>query len=84
MAHRCKRKAADEKGRIIFAQHGERRRHTCGDGPSHLAGLKGSQEAIGCERPRREQNRVCIESLRVKLIGRQQHQEQKHDKTLVA
>jgi hypothetical protein len=54
------------------------------DGPSDLTVFKRAQEAIGGERPGRQQNRIGIEALGVKLIDRQQHQEQQHDHSLVA
>ena len=83
MADRGQSKAYDEKDRIILAQHRECRREAGGHRPSDIALFKGPQKAIGGERPGREQDRVGVESLGVKLVDRRQHQQQQHQQSLV-
>ena len=83
MADRSDEEAEDQKHRIIFAEHRQRRRGTGGDGPSDRAGFERAQEAIGGDRPGRQQHRVGVEALGVKLVDRQQHQQQQHDDAFV-
>src|SRR5260370_41976793 len=83
MTNRSENEATDKKHRVVFAQH--RKRGCCagGNGPYDLASLKGTQEAIGSDWPGRQENRIGIEPLSVKLVGRQQHQKQQHDYSLI-
>src|ERR1700692_2067214 len=68
MNNRSENEAANQKDRIIFAQHRDSRGCT-GDGrPSHMAGLERAQKAIGSERPDREENRLGIAARGGKLI----------------
>ncbi len=83
MTNRSEQKADNEKRRIVFTQHRERGGCAGGNGPAYLASFKRPQEAIGSDWPCRQQNRVGIEPLSVKLVGRQQHQKQQHDNSLV-
>ena len=73
MTNRSENEATDKKHRIVFAQHRERGCCAGGNGPSDLASFKRPQEAIGGDWLRRQENRVGIEALGVKLVGRQQH-----------
>ena len=84
MADRREQKARDQKCRIVFAEHRKRSRRAGGDRPSDVTLLKGPQEAIGGDRPGRQQNGVGIKTLRMKLVGRHQHEKQQHDHSLVA
>src|SRR5260370_21559835 len=84
MTNRGENEAADKKHRVVFAENRERGWCAGGNGPYDLASLKGTQEAIGSDWPSRQKNRVGIEPLSVKLVGRQQHQKQQHDYSLIS
>src|ERR1700693_2867702 len=83
MNNRSKDEAANQKNRIIFAQHGDSRGGTRSGRPTRMAGLERAQKAIGGEWPDREENRIGIEAVGMKLIGRQQHQKEEHNYSLV-
>jgi len=84
MTDRGEGEARNQKHRIVFAEHRQRARGAGGERPADLAGFERAQEAIGGDRPDRQQHRVGIEALGVKLVDRQQHQHEQHDHSLVA
>src|SRR6266404_1073925 len=84
MTNGSENETADKKHRVVLTQHRERGCCASGNGPYDLTSLKGAQEAIGSDWPSRQKNRVSIEPLSVKLVGRQQHQKQQHDYSLIS
>ena len=77
-------RAGDEKNRIVFAQHRERRGRSGGDRPNKAARLESTQKAIGRDRPGRQQGLVCAEALAEELIEWRQQEQEQHRNPLVA
>jgi hypothetical protein len=84
MAEHREQETTQQKHRIIFAEHCHRSHCASGGGPPDPSGLKRAQETISRQWPDREQHRVGVEALSVKLVGGEQHQQQQHNRPLVA